>query len=523
MQIDTVIRGGLVIDGTGDPPRLMDLGLTADRIVAMEPPGILNSDEVIDVAGYWVCPGFIDTHTHSDTYLLLEPDSPSKITQGITTEVTGNCGSSAAPLYGIRRLPSDWQAKTYPVEWQSLAEYRTHLTDSPCAVNIVALIGHNTLRASVMGSAARPAEPDEIRAMVKMLRDSLSEGAWGWTTGLLYTPGKWAEAAELQALSRAAADVGAIYATHLRNEGDHLLEALDETLQLALETGALVQISHLKVTGKAGPEDAQRVLERLQTARDKGVIVAADKYPYDASCTDLDVVLPDEAIREGHTGTLRRLRSPAMRRQLIEHLATSRDAAYWERITVASCFHPETHRYQGMPLTQVAESLKQSPIEALLTLIERDELKTSAFFFNMPPSPNRQLFEDEHVMLGSDASLRAPWGILGREFPHPRAYGTFPRFFRLAIDELGWTPERAIHRMTGLPAGHFGLVRRGVLRPGNYADILALDPVRFRDRATYAVPQQFAEGIDQLWINGIRVMADGNRTGLRPGRWLERA
>ncbi len=521
--LETIIQAGRIFDGTGAPSQMLDIGLAGNRIVAIESPGSLRAENIIDAAGRWVCPGFIDTHTHSDTYLLLEPDAPSKIMQGIVTEVIGNCGSSAAPLYGVRRLPSDWKAKTYPAHWSSLGDYRHLIETSPCAVNVLALVGHNTLRASVMGNLARAARPDEQRAMEALLRRCLEGGAWGLSTGLLYIPGKWATPAEVEGLAAVTAAAGGIYATHMRNEGDSMLEALNETLWVARKTGVRLQISHIKVSGHGRAAMAEKALEILQAARVDGVDVAADKYPYEASCTDLDILLPDEAIRDGNAATLQRLRSPSERRQLAAAIAAAHAPGDWDRIIIGSTFHPDTRRFQGMPLLEVSRSLALSPVDTVLFLIERDELKTSAFFNSMSADVNRALFAADFVMIGSDASLRAPWGILGREHPHPRAYGAFPRFFRLAIDHFQWTPEKTIHRMTGLPAAHFGIQNRGILRIGHYADIIVLDPDHFMDRATYTDPQQFAGGIDHLLVNGVAVITNGKMTRRRPGRWLERA
>ena len=294
-MFDLLIRGALIYDGSGAEPVLGNLAVNGDRIAAVGELAGAVARNVIDAAGKALSPGFIDVHSHSDTYLLIEPSAPSKISQGVTTEIVGNCGASAAPRTPLTRLPFDWADKPYPASWESVADYRALLEQVRPAVNVMMLAGHNRLRSDIMGYAARPATADEVAGMCRLLEQSFDAGARGLSTGLLYTPGCFSEPGEVQELARVAARRGGIYTTHMRSEGSRLLESLDETLDLGRTTGVRLQVSHLKTSGRAHWGKLDAALDRLRSARAAGLDVAADRYPYTAASTDLDVLLPDWA------------------------------------------------------------------------------------------------------------------------------------------------------------------------------------------------------------------------------------
>jgi N-acyl-D-amino-acid deacylase len=519
-MLSVKIAGGLVYDGSGAPPARADVGIEGDRITTVGDLGPAEAQRVIDAAGLSVAPGFIDVHSHSDSYLLIEPDAPSKLLQGVTTEVVGNCGASAAPLAGQARLPSDWAAQAYPGTWRTVAEYRALLEAVGPAPNVVLLIGHNTLRAGVTGYAQRAANADEVGRMAAALEQALDEGGTGFSTGLLYSPGRYARREELTALARVVGARGGIYASHLRSEGKHLLPAIDEALELGRAGGARVQISHLKASGKANWHLLDGALAAIRAARANGEPVAADRYPYTGAGTELDVILPDWAADGGREAELARLAEPSTRARLRRELSASRSPDYWTTVVVGSTAHPGNRRFRGMRIDEVARELATDPAEAVLTLVERDRAATGAFFMGMSEDNMRRVLAEPYVMISSDASLRAPAGPLGRDHPHPRAYGAFPRALRMAIDGRTVPLSEAIRKMTSLPARHFGLKDRGAVRRGAFADLTVFDQRAVRDRATYADPHQPAEGIRHVLVNGAATVSAGRLTGSRAGRFL---
>lgn len=540
MTFDLIIRGGRVVDGTGAAARQADVGIAGERVAAVGDLAAAEAARVIDAAGCVVSPGFIDVHSHSDAYLLIEPDAPSKLTQGITTEINGQCGGSAAPRLGQARLSSDWASQTYPEltgagalrkgeapgpTWDTVASYRALFDAVRPAVNTVHFIGHNTVRAGVMGYEPRVAAPDEVREMCRRLEQALDEGGWGLTTGLLYQPGKHAGADEVLALARTAAAKGAMYATHMRSEGGHLLESVEEVLRLARETGVRVQVSHLKTSGKGNWHKIDALLELLNRVRDEGLPLHSDRYPYTAAGTDLDIVLPEWASAGGRDAILAALADPAARERVEAELdAGGRD---WATVMIGGGWSDEVRAFSGRTVAEAAAALGRSAAQTVCRFIELDGTRTGAFFFGMCAENLRRIYAQPWVMPGSDASVRAPWGPLGQDHPHPRAYGTMPRYLRLMTGrEEGFARvcglEEAVRRMTGLPAAAFGIRDRGVLREGAFADVAVFAEEEMRDAATYAAPHQFSEGVRQVVVNGAVSFDNGRFTGERRGRFLER-
>jgi N-acyl-D-amino-acid deacylase len=516
-MFDILIQGGEVLDGTGAPARRADVAITGERIVAVGDLARAEARATLKATGRVVCPGFIDVHSHSDTFILLEPTAPSKIFQGVTTEIVGNCGASTAPRQGAYQPPTDWREKNYPGTWHSVAEYRALLAQVQPAVNLVLLIGHNSLRAGVIGYAARAATADEVRAMGALLERALAEGGAGLSTGLIYTPGLYATPEEVRALVTIVAHHGKMYTSHMRSEGDGLLEALDETLGLGHATGARVQVSHLKTSGRHNWKKLDAALEKINAARAAGLRAAADRYPYTASCTDLDVILPDWAAGGGRDAVLARLRDGATRRRLRDELATRED---WAGIMVGSLTHPELAPLRGQRIPEIAAALGLEPVEAALHLLDVDELRPSGIFFGMSEENMWRILAEPWVMIGSDASIRALTGPLAVDFPHPRAFGTFPRLLRAALDGQTVPLPEMIRKMTSLPADHFQLAQRGRLVPGAFADVVVFDPQTIRDRATFAAPRQYAEGIEHVLVNGCLTLQQGQFTATRGGRFL---
>ena len=545
----TLIKNGTIIDGQGTLAFVGDVLVEDDRIVEVIPAGELQNfktskpQNLIDASGLIVSPGFIDAHTHSDAYLVIEPDAPSKVTQGITTEINGQCGGSVAPRYGEARLSSDWAAVLGDrLTWRSLAEYREVLAAAKPAVNTVQFIGHNTLRSSVIGYAARAAGDEDLREMSRLLDESLDAGGWGLTTGLIYQPGKYSTPAEVVALAKVAAAKGGYYATHMRSEGDNILEAIDEVIELVKATGIRAEISHLKTSGRKNWHKIDAVLDKIEGAMSEGLLLGSDRYPYCAAGTDLDVVLPDWAQEGGAPAELARLQIANLRSQIIEEInALDRD---WSTVMIGGTWAEENKRYSGKtvaeilgletldfrpglassvssPLKSSVLSLKSSPGELITSILLADGCKTGAFFFGMSEENLAKIYSRPWIVPGSDASLRAPWGPLGLDHPHPRAYATMPEFYR-RVRALGFSREETVARMTSVIADRFGIRGRGRIEKGAYADLVIWNEAEFKAKATFTDPHQFTGGVKAVMTNGVISYCDGKFTGNRGGRFLER-
>lgn len=521
----TLFKNGTIVDGTGKVAFKGDLVVKDDKISsiivgdglrAFTKDAVPFPDYCVDCTGKLVCPGFIDAHTHSDAYLILEPDAPSKLSQGITTEINGQCGGSVAPRYGEARLSSDWAALLgEKLTWRSMAEYRETLEKVGPAVNTVQFVGHNTLRSSVVGYAGRLATEDELRRMEYLLDKSLEEGGYGLTTGLIYQPGKYSNPEEVKRLAKIAAKRGGYYATHMRSEGDKILEAIDEVLELVRESGIKAEISHLKTSGKKNWHKIDAVLEKLETAIERGELLGSDRYPFTAAGTDLDVVFPDWAGEGAVVAECIRLKDERTRTKIIEEInASERD---WSTVMIGGTWHEDNKRYCGKYISE----LTNNPGEFICRVLEKDGCKTGAFFFGMSEENLDKILSKPWIVPGSDASLRAPWGPLGADHPHPRAYATMPEFFA-RVKALGISKEEAISRMSKVPAERFALKGRGTLKNGNFADIVVIDEDNFKRRSTFTNPHQFSSGVELVMVNGVISYENGKFTGKRAGRFLTR-
>ena len=541
MERKTLIRGGTIVDGTGRPAFVGDVLIDGDRIVDVIsgsfPDSIIRLFDysIIEATGLIVSPGFIDAHAHSDAYLVIEPDAPSKITQGITTEINGQCGGSVAPRYGEARLSSDWAAILGDrLTWRSLAEYREVLDAAKPAINTVQFVGHNTLRSSVVGYGATESSPSQMKDMERLLAESLDEGAWGLTTGLIYQPGKYSTPEEVVQLAKVAAAKGGYYATHMRSEGDRILEAIDEVIELAKATGIRAEISHLKTSGKRNWNKIDAVLEKIEGAMEEGLLLGSDRYPYCAAGTDLDIVLPDWAQVGGCPAEIERLKVEGLRLRIIDEINVSdRD---WSTVMIGGTWAEENKRFSGKTVAEILGletldfrpglassvlSLKSSPGELVTSILLADGCKTGAFFFGMSEENLAKIYARPWIVPGSDASLRAPWGPLGKDHPHPRAYATMPEFYR-RVRELGFSREATVARMTSVIADRFGIRGRGRIEKGAFADLVVWNEAEFRAKSTFTDPHQFTGGVRCVMTNGVVSFRDGKFTGNRGGRFLER-
>lgn len=497
----TLIHNALIVDGTGEKAFTGDILIEGDRIKEVfrgSSPSNLTADNVIDSTNLVCSPGFIDAHSHSDAYLIVEPEALSKITQGITTEINGQCGGSIAPRYGQARLSSDWKAVLGDLlTWHTLEEYREKLSIRGCAVNTVQFIGHNTLRSSVVGYDNRKALPHEVARMQYLLEESIEQGAWGLSTGLIYPPGRYSTPEEVVGLAKIAAKKNLFYSTHMRSEGDRIEESVDEVVDLVRLTGIRAEISHIKTLGEKNWDKIDKVLDKVEQAISQSLLIGSDRYPYCAASTDLDIVINDD-------GTI--------------------DDRDWSKVIVGGTWHNVTRNLSGKSVKQCAQELGGvSPEDAVRFIVSKDEGKTGAFFFMMCEKNLDKILSRDWVLPGSDASLRSPYGILSQDFPHPRAYGTMPTFYR-RLRRLGFSLEQAVKRMTLDVANRFEIKSRGVIKKGAYADVIVWDANSFKACSTYENPHLLSEGLYYAIINGeVSSFCDGKASVACGGRFLERS
>ncbi|MGE4488447.1 MAG: amidohydrolase family protein [Kiritimatiellales bacterium] len=521
MKFDLLIQNGNVLDGTGGEAVTADIGILGNRIEAIGDLAEAEAKHIIDATGQFVCPGFIDVHSHSDAYLLIEPRASSKVFQGVTTEVCGNCGASAAPRLGKAELPSDWQDKPFPGTWSTVSEYRKLFDEARPAVNEALLIGHNSLHRGICGYDPRGATPDEMKELVRALEQALDEGGCGMSTGLIYPPASAVPREEIIELAKVCAAKEKIYTSHMRSEGKALLEALDETFDIGRRSGARVQVSHLKTSGQANWHKMDAALEKIETAMADGLEVAADRYPYTAAQTDLDIILPDWAIHGGREVELARLRDSELRKKIREEVLEGRGEFGFSTVMIGSVENPDFQQFKGMKVNDAAKALGMEPVDALLHIIEQDDLRTGGIFFGMCEENMWRILAQPWVMIGCDASLRAPDGILSSDHPHPRAYGSFTKLLRASLDGQAVALPEMIRKMTSLAAEQFRLKNRGVLKKGNFADVVVFNPETVRENTTYKEPHQLSDGVTSLVVNGTLTIDNGQLTGKRNGQFLD--
>lgn len=527
---DVILRGGSVIDGLGRPAVFASVALSGDRITAVGDLDGWEAGRTIDVSGLAVAPGFIDMHSHSDLALLVNGRAESKIRQGVTTEVIGQCGFSPAPSpkeqwAHIREL-SGWMGAYVDWRWETFGQYLDALADSGVSVNVVPLVGHSMVRTVVMGEENRAPTGAELAAMADAVRAAMDEGAFGMSTGLVYAPGMWAETEELIALARAMSAAGGIYFSHLRNEGPGLLDAIGEAVRIGREAGVGVQIAHLKASGEASWGRAGEALAAIEQARARGEAeVSYDAYPYTAWNTGLGQLLPAWAREGGSDAVMRRLRDPETRariRAAIEAEAAE-EPCRWERRLLASVETEANRGLQGLTLAEVARRRGKPVPDVVMDLLIEEDGQASMVGFAMSEEDVRRILAHPIGMIGSDSAASAPYGRLGESHPHPRTYGTFPRVLgHYARDEGIFSLEEAVAKMTSRPAAKLGLADRGRIAPGVAADITVFDPAAIADQADYTRPHQYPVGIRYVIVNGVVELDGEAHQDRRPGRVIRR-
>ncbi len=522
---ETLLRGGTVYDGTGTPPRLADVLVSGDRITEIG-SGILRSGAAqVDCRDLAVAPGFIDIHTHTDLDLLVSPLAESKIRQGVTTEVTGQDGDSIGPWQPDTAAAIRERYRTrYGVDltFDDLAGFFAQLERHGSAVNLASMVGHGTVRQYVIGSDDRPATGAEIEHMQRLVRSALADGACGLSSGLEYVPGAFGTLDELVALAGLLADSGIPYATHMRNEDDQLIGAIEEALNVGRLAGVPVQISHLKAQGARNWWKAEPVLTLLERARADGVDVMYDRYPYVAYSTGLTALFPIWSRDGGTEGLLQRLDDPAAAER-IERAVRDKVAKLgsWDAVQITATGERALDWAEGRRVGSLAGERGVEPYELLLTLTREDRGRTGMVGFGMSEENTIRFLAHPLGMICSDGSALATDGPLSAGTPHPRSFGTFPRVLGHYSRERQAMPlETAVHKMTGMPAARLRLPGRGRLAPGAFADVVVFDPATVADRATFERPHQYPEGIAHVMVNGRWVLRDGERTEALPGQIL---
>jgi N-acyl-D-amino-acid deacylase len=528
MTFDLVLRGGTLYDGTGSPGQPGDLGIRGDRIVAVgDASG--PARRVIDVAGLAVAPGFIDVKTHSDFTLPINPKAESKVRQGVTTEVIGHCGFSVAPvLAGKVKLLADYLSPSAP--WLPFREmnFPEYLDSFPAtAVNACMLVGHNTLRLMVMGMDNRPPTAPELAAMSDLLEEALRAGALGLSSGLFTSPGSYADADEMIALCRVVKRYNGGYFTHIRDESNNVLEAIQEAIDVAETCDLHAQIVHFKCSGLDNWGKASRGLKMIADAKVRGVDIDCDAYPYTAGSNPLKNLLPQWVQEDGVSAMLARLALPETRSRIRADI--SRDGLNnWGRIPNWDCVQisvsPHLPQHVASTIADIGRERRVDPIEVVCDYLIEDGGATRVLVSSISEDDIRDILRSPVALIGSDGNCVADYGITSQGMPHPRFYGTFPRVLGHYVHELGLLPiEFALHKMTGATARALRLVDRGLLRSGYSADVTVFDPAEFKDCATYTAPHQYPTGPrTMVLINGVPVVEDAVHTGALPGKVLRR-
>ena len=529
-HFDIVITNGHIIDGTGSPWYSGDIGIRNGKIAAISNLSAAARSRTIDAQGKVVAPGFIDMLGQSELTILVDPRLPSKIYQGITTEVTGE-GDSAAPLNDaiIQEDHSSYEHYHITPDWRTFHQYFACLEKQGMGINLASYVGATQVRRMILGDDDKQPTPEQLDQMRQLVREAMRDGAVGVSTALEYAPAPYAKTGELIALASEASKFGGIYATHMRNEGSAVLPAIDEALRIGREARIPVEIWHIKVAGKGNWGHMPEVVAKINAARAQGIDVTADTYAYTAWFNGFSAFIPPWAHDGGTAKLIQRLKDPATRARIRKDMMTpSQDwDNEWEEIPgpesvlIGVVHNPDLLPLQGKTLADVAKMWNEDPIDALCDLLIKDNAETDVAVFGMSEPDVVLALQQPWVAIDNDSSGTSPDGILGQEHPHPRAYGTFPRILRKYVrEERKLSLEDAIRKFSALPAQRMRFTDRGVLKAGMWADIVIFDPNTIRDLATFDNPNQLSQGMDFVLVNGVAVIDMGKMTGARPGKVL---
>lgn len=529
-QYDLLIRNGRVVDGSGRAGYVADVAIKNDRIVKIGKLSQATATRVIDAQGLVIAPGFIDMLGQSETYVLIDPRAMSKVMMGVTTEITGE-GESIAPINErqIKEQEDFLNRFNLKIDWHTLDEYFKRLEKQGSGVNLGTFVGATQVREYVVGYDDRPPTPQELEQMKKLVADAMRDGALGLSTSLQYVPARFAKTDELIELAKVARQYGGIYATHQRSEANTIDASLDEVFAIAEKAKIPIEIWHLKTAYKKNWGRMPHVLDRIKQARDRGLDITADIYPYIAGSTSLSACLPPWALEGGTDKMLERLRDPHTRQRLKTEI--SQEQTTWENIYLGSggpggvligaVVNRELESLQGKRISEIAAEQKKDPLDAVFDLILADHGQTGAIYFIMSEDDMRAAMKSPLVSFCTDSGARATDGPLAGSKSHPRGWGSYPRILgRYVRDEKLLSLEAAIHKMTGAPAARVGLKERGLIKEGMFADITVFDPATVIDRATFESPNQYPTGIEYVIVNGKISVDKGQRTAALAGRPL---
>ena len=529
-SFDVLVRNGTVYDGTGTPGRRADVGIRGDRIAAVGDLSGARATTVVDATGLAVAPGFINMLSWSTDSLIADGRSQGEIRQGVTTQIMGE-GSSMGPLNAAmkKRATEQMGDVKYEITWTTLSEYLKELERRGVSQNVASFVGATTIREHVVGLEDKkptPAQMDEMRALV---RQEMEAGALGIGSSLIYAPAFYAKTPELVALMKAAAPYGGMYISHMRSEGNRLLQAVDELLTIARESNARAEIYHLKAAGQANWPKIDAVITKVEEARRQGLKITADMYTYTAGATGLDASMPPWVLDGGYDEAYKRLRDPAIRKKIAAAIRTPTNE--WEnlflsagspdRVLLVEFKSDKLKPLTGKTLAEAAKLRGEDPVETIMNLVLEDQSRVGTVYFMMSEDNLRKQIALPWLSFGSDASSMAPEPPFTKSSAHPRAYGNFARLLgKYVREEKVITLAEAVRKLSGLPATNLELDRRGFLKEGLYADVVVFDPATIADRATFDKPHQYAVGMKHVFVNGAQVLKDGEHTGAKPGRAL---
>ena len=529
---DLLIRNGMIYDGSGGMPYAGDVGIKGDRIVYAGPARPANATKVVDAKGLAVSPGFINMLSWATESLLVDGLGQSDLRQGVTLEVMGE-GWSMGPVNDrMKKLAIQRQGDfKYPIEWTTLGEYLGLLERRGTAMNVASFVGATTIRQHELGEGDVDPTPEQLARMRGLVRQAMQEGALGVGTSLIYPPAAFAETDEIVALTTEAARCGGSYISHMRSEGDRLLESIDEVIEISRRSGAPAEIYHLKQVGHANWGKLDQVIAKIEAARASGLKISADMYTYTAGATSLAASMPPWVQDGGNEAMLERLKDPAIvERVKREMVQPGKD---WENlylhagpagVQLASLTEPSLKPLIGKMVTDVAKMRGVSPEQAVIDIVLADQGRSGAIYFLMSEDNVRRQAAIPWVSFGSDGEASAPEGVFLKSSTHPRAYGNFARFLGKYVRDQKVVPlAEAVRRLTSLPASNLGLRDRGSIKPGMAADVVLFDPATIADHSTFAKPMQYATGVRDVFVNGVQVLKDGSPTGAKPGRFLKGA
>jgi len=529
---DLIIRNGMVYDGSGGAPYAGDVGIKGDRIVYAGPATTATAAKTVDAKGLAVAPGFINMLSWATESLLVDGLGQSDLRQGVTLEVMGE-GWSMGPLNPeMKKLAVAQQGDfKYPIEWTTLGEYLSLLERRGTTMNVASFVGATTVRQHELGERDVDPTPQQLARMRVLVRQAMEEGALGVGSSLIYPPATFAETDELVALTTEAARCGGSYISHMRSEGDRLLESIDELIEISRRSRAPAEIYHLKQVGRANWDKIDAAIAKIEAARASGLKISADMYSYTAGGTGLAASMPPWVQDGGNEAMLKRLKDPAIVERIKKEML--QPGSNWENlylhagpdgVLIASMTEPSLKPLMGKAVAEIAKMRGVSPEQAVIDLVLADKGRSGAIYFLMNEENVRRQAALPWVSFGSDAEASAPEGVFLKSSTHPRAYGNFARFLgKYVRDEKVAPLADAVRRLSALPAQNLGLNGRGMLKPGMAADVVLFDPATIADHSTFAKPMQFATGVRDVFVNGVQVLKDGNPTGAKPGRFVKGA